>query len=105
LIRRLTLLSAAALCAIAATSWAQDKPKEGPQRGAPPQEVTEPCYAAYGLKPAEKIEVCSTAIQSGRLKGIQLALAYYNRATAQGNVGDMPSATSDYKEALRVFTE
>ena len=94
-----------ALCLAATVSWAQDN-KPGPQKAAPASEAPqEPCYAAYGLRPAEKIKICSDTIQSGRLKGIPLALAYYHRATADSAIGDVQAATSDYKEALRIFTE
>src|SRR5690349_24588380 len=94
-----------ALCLAATSSWAQDNRKPGPERGAAQTEQQEPCFAAYGLKPAEKIKICSDAISTGRLKGIQLALAYYNRANAHQNSGDQEAATTDFKEALRVFTE
>ncbi len=99
------LFSVLGLWLTATVSWAQDN-KAGPQKGAPAAEQPqEPCFAAYGLRPAEKIKICSDAIQSGRLKGVPLGLAYYHRATADSLVGDIQAATSDYKEALRVFTE
>lgn len=72
---------------------------------APPPTQAEACYASYGLKPSQKIQICSEAIRSDALKGIPLALAYYNRATALSADGDQPAATSDFREAIRIFTQ
>ena len=72
---------------------------------APPPTQAEACYASHGLKPSQKIQICSEAIRSDSLKGIPLALAYYNRGAALSTDGDQPAAVSDFREAIRIFTQ
>ena len=36
------------------------------------------CYASYGLRSSQKIKVCTDVIDSGSVKGLALALAYFN---------------------------
>src|SRR6185312_12376264 len=89
-------------------SAALGQTKAGPVAGAEPtgaKALTDACYAPYGLKPAEKVKVCSQAIETGTLKSVGLAMAFYNRAAALASDGDQNGATADYKQALRVFTD
>src|SRR5476649_2741923 len=77
----------------------------GAAEGSAEKALADACYAPYGLKPAEKIQICSKALESGTLKSVGLAMAYYNRASAFAGSGDQAGAMADYKQALRVFTD
>ena len=94
------LLGAAMLAGPAAAQ--QPAPAENKPATTPAQDT---CVAPYGVPFAQKVQACTEAIQSNRLKGVPLGLAYYNRATAQIQQGHGEEATADYKEALRAFTE
>ena len=52
--------------------------------------------------PDELIAACNRAINSGRQRGRNLALVYYNRGVAYGQKGDLDRAIADYGEAIRV---
>ena len=108
-IRRLTFgAGASCLIGLAAIAPAAAQSKAGPAQAATPapqQSLMDACYASYGLTSAQKIKVCSDAIQSGTIKGVGLALVYYSRAAALSNDGDQKAATADYKQALRLLTE
>src|ERR1700759_3967265 len=67
--------------------------------------LADACYAPYGLKAEEKVQICSKAIESGALKSVGLAMAFYNRASAYAGSGNSNDAMADYKQALRVFTD
>src|SRR5580658_9201984 len=89
-------------CLAAGSAGAQPT---GPAEGSAEKALADACYSPYGLKPAEKVNICSKAIESGALKSVGLAMAFYNRAAALANDGDQAGATADYKQALRVFTD
>ena len=63
-------------------AFAQPKAGPVPAEGSAEKALADACYAPYGLKPAEKIKICSKAIESGTLKSVGLAMAFYNRAAA-----------------------
>src|ERR1700761_6421054 len=79
------------------------QPKGGPigAESSAEKALADACYAPYGLKPAEKVQICSKAIESGTLKSVGLAMAFYNRASALAADGDQNGALADYKQALR----
>src|SRR5437016_668623 len=52
--------------------------------------------------PDESIAACVRALNSGRYKGRNLALIYYNRGVAYGQKGNSDRAIEDYLEAIRV---
>src|SRR5215510_13009603 len=84
------------------------KVDETPPIAAPVQaqaSTPDACYAGYGLNPAQKIKICSDVIDSGSVKGLGLGLAHFNRAQALSNAGDAKGALSDYRMALRYYTE
>src|SRR5579864_2516935 len=107
--RRKVLGVAAALMALAMTLSTIIAPAVAQQSKAPEKPVSsslaDACFAPYGLTYAKKVAVCTEAIRSGTLKGVQLGLGYYNRATAHAQMGEQEDATADYKEALRAFTD
>ena len=104
--RAKAVATAVVLAVLGSLGVANAQPQERkPDAAAAPPSPGDACYAAYGLKPAQKIQICSEGIRAGTLKGIPLALAYYNRATALSTEGDQAAATADYKEAIRVFTQ
>ncbi|MBS0540680.1 MAG: tetratricopeptide repeat protein [Proteobacteria bacterium] len=86
-------------------SMALAQPKAAPAPAAPTQALIDACNSPFGLKPAEKVKVCSQAIESGTLKSVGLAMAFYYRANALAQDGDQQGALVDYKQALRVFTD
>src|SRR3954452_20127982 len=60
------------------------------------------CYAAYGLTPKQKIQVCTDVIDGGAAKGpLGIGLAYFNRGSARAQDGDSKGSISDYRTALR----
>ena len=63
------------------------------------------CYAGYGLRPSQKIKVCTDVIDSGSVKGLAMGLAYFNRGLARANDGDPKGSVSDYRTALRFYTD
>ena len=63
------------------------------------------CFLGYGLTPKERIKICSDVIDAGSLKGLGLGLAYFNRGMARANDGDPKGSVSDYKMALRFYTD
>ena len=63
------------------------------------------CYAGYGLRPSQKIKVCTDVIDSGSVKGLAMGLAYFNRGLARANDGDPKGSISDYRTALRFYTD
>src|SRR5579872_7011518 len=65
----------------------------------------ESCYAGYGLKYQDKISVCTQAIQSGAVKEIPLALAYFSRGQAFAATGNQKGSQSDYRQSLKIFTD
>ncbi len=67
--------------------------------------LADSCYAGYGLKPQEKITICSEAIQAGSINGIPLALAYFSRGQALNGTGDIKAAESDFRKSLKLFTD
>src|SRR5260221_5211793 len=79
------------------------QPKAGGAPAAPaspaPPVSAEACYAGYGLKPAQKIKICSDVIDSGSVKGPGLGLSYFNRGQALSNSGDPKGAD----EALKLL--
>src|SRR5262249_17279604 len=52
--------------------------------------------------PDTSIAACDRAISSGRNKGRNLAIVYYNHGVAYGQKGDLDRAIADYEEAIRV---
>ncbi|HYD05218.1 MAG TPA: tetratricopeptide repeat protein, partial [Reyranella sp.] len=64
------------------------------------------CYTGYGLTPKQKIQVCTDVIDSGAAKGpLAMGLAYFNRGVARSQDGDSRGSTSDYRTALRFYTD
>lgn len=63
------------------------------------------CYAGYGLRPSQRIKVCTDVIDSGSTKGLGLGLAYFYRGLARANDGDPKGSISDYRTALRFYTD
>src|SRR5258705_5132973 len=49
-----------------------------------------------------RISGCTTAIQSGRWSGNDLAPAFFNRGLAYSRKGDTDRAIADYSEAIRL---
>ncbi|MFI5033542.1 MAG: tetratricopeptide repeat protein, partial [Reyranellales bacterium] len=74
---------------------------------APVQPAATPdiCYAGYGLTPKQRIKTCTDVIDSGSVKGLGLGLAYFNRGVARANDGDSKGSVSDYRMALRFYTD
>ena len=52
--------------------------------------------------PDAKIAGCAAIIQSGQVKGAELAMAFNNRGIAYSNKGDYDHAISDFTEAIRL---
>ena len=92
-------------CLMATPAGAQSQAGQVTAQTAAEKALLEACTAPYGLKPAEKVQACSKAIESGALKSVSLAMAFYNRASALANEGDQAAAKADYRQALRVFTD
>src|SRR5438477_3929649 len=94
------------LCLLAAfdAAPAVAQPKAGPATTLVPV-AADACYAGYGLKPAEKIKICSDVIDSGSVKGLGLGLSYFNRGQALANSGDPKAAMADYRLALRQYND
>ena len=99
------ILLCGGLLVAALPAFAQSKAGPVAAENAADKALADACYAPYGLKPAEKIKICSKAIETGTLKSVGLAMAFYNRAAALAADGDQNGATADYKQALRVFTD
>ena len=57
------------------------------------------CYRASG---DEAISACSRAINSGRFRGHDLAVVYYNRCVEYHNKNDDTQAISDCSQAIRL---
>src|SRR5471032_1043562 len=91
-----SVLSVAILGACLAAGSADAQPRVGgAAEGSPEKALADACFAPYGLKPAEKVQICSKALESGTLKSVGLALAYYNRASAYAGSGEQSSALDD----------
>jgi tetratricopeptide (TPR) repeat protein len=107
------------LCGFASTALAQTPPaKSVPTVQTAPQTqpraqaiaadaVSTPsaCYAGYGLRPGQRVKVCTDVIDSGSVKGLGMGLAYFNRGIARANDGDPKGAVGDYRTALRFYTD
>jgi len=63
------------------------------------------CYSGYGLRPGQKVKVCTDVIESGSVKGLALGVAYFNRGLARANDGDPKGSVNDYRTALRFYTD
>jgi lipoprotein NlpI len=64
---------------------------------------TDQCYNSGSRVSLEAaIEACTTAIDSGRWHGKDLAWAYNDRGLARWNKGDVDGAFSDYDQATRL---
>ena len=91
------------LLAVFDAAPAVGQPKAGGAPAAPaspaPPVSAEACYAGYGLKPAQKIKICSDVIDSGSVKGLGLGLSSFNRGQALSNSGDPKGAD----EALKLL--
>ena len=101
-------LAAAVLLSIGAVHAQSPKPDEKKAdagKPLPSNPLADACFAPYGLTYAKKVQICSDAINSSQLKGVQLGLAYYNRAVAYGQQGEQDESIANYKEALRTFTD
>src|ERR1041384_4347012 len=52
--------------------------------------------------PDSAIDACTRLIKTGRVKGNDLAITYYNRAISYRQKKDNESALADYNESLRI---
>jgi tetratricopeptide (TPR) repeat protein len=59
------------------------------------------CASTSG-SPEARISACTSAIGSGQLSAINLAITFYNRGAILARGGDFERAISDYNESLRL---
>jgi tetratricopeptide (TPR) repeat protein len=86
---------AGAIALMAVTGFA------GPAAAQQSQDVTA-CINEAKASPDIQIGGCTTAIQSGRWKGKDLAWAFSNRGVAYYNKGQYDRAIQDYDQAIKL---
>ena len=80
----------------------EDDPSKGPPWRVPQAPIAWCDNKSNALSPDQQINGCTTAIQSGRRSGQDLAWAFTTRGNAYRTGGDLDRAIADYDEAIRL---
>ncbi len=70
--------------------------------GAQTEQQKNRCISKDGATPDLQIGGCTAAIQSGKISGKNLAVAFYNRGNAYNSKKDYDRAIADYDQAIRI---